>query len=113
MNSYIVIKSDELKKICNNTLDYIYKHRQEKLQNFVVQQREKIINGFWHKLLKQPVPTDEEIIQLDKERDLVFRQTHWIKTFALDNEYLAKDLLYACKMSDEIHLSISDLSKLL
>lgn len=104
--SFVMMRSDIIKIKCERTLIWIKEAREEKIKNLMDSARAKIMQGFWHRLFKKPIPTDDQVkAYLDYE--LFFAQVRYG-----NSEAIANKLLNACKYADEIYVSTEDLERL-
>lgn len=115
LDSLVVIPSSQLKKMAEATINYILQYRKNALDELIAKERQEITLGFWHRLLKRPIPTDAEVLsQLNGGcgDGLYISEVFWIETKYWKNEQVANKLLRATSLSNEVYVSTEDLSKL-
>lgn len=113
--SLVKLTSAKVIDKCERSLAYIKAYRENEFKKLIVKERERIVNGFFHKLFKRPVPSDEEVVRIiEQPSGDVFNvpETFWINIQFHKSEEIAKRLLNAAKQADEIYVSTEDLEYL-
>lgn len=116
--SFVTMPSEQIKKLCLETLDWIKLSRHNQIQKLVEKSRNDYIkncNTWWGKLWKKTVPSDEEILEeLKGTDDDVWSgfEYEMINRSYRNLESLALELLIACSAVKEINISVVDLAKI-
>jgi len=107
--STIKIGSKEAAEMAQKTLDWIKNRREKAKANAIEAERQRINNGFWHKLFRMKEATVE-----DAEESLSYDHWnfnyHWNDLIGAKNEAVAQRILNASKYADEIMISTEELS---
>jgi hypothetical protein len=108
--SFVRMRSDVIKAKCEAMLIAIKSIRQERVKKTIEEGRQRMMQGFWHRLLKKPVPTDDQVKSYLS--DGMISETFWDEISFYKNEEVAKKLLNACTYAEEIFVSTEDLERL-
>lgn len=113
--SFVTVPSKTIIDLCNKTIDRIAKYRERAHKKLIETTRDEMVNDWWHKLWKKPVPTDEEVltyIHRSGGDTIRLPETFWINFHGSANEDVAHRLLNAAKYADEVSISTEDLEKI-
>jgi hypothetical protein len=101
--SFVKMSSKTVAEMATKELEWIKQYREKKTQRAIESCRQKMVNGWWHRLWKKPVPTDQEVIVfLEFDIDMINA------TYGC-SEMIAKRLLNACQYAEDIFISTEDL----
>jgi hypothetical protein len=109
--SFVLIRSDIIKAKCENALASIKAAREKYRQEAMDKARAEMMNGFWFKLFKKPVPTDEQVESYLCD-GVMFSELFRIQIMYYKQEDVANRLLSASKYADEMYVSTEDLERL-
>ena len=108
--SFVRMRSDVIKAKCEAMLIAIEAVRKKRVQETIEATRQRMMKGFWHRLFKRPVPTDEQVRQ--HLNDGFISELFWDENAYFKNEEIARKLLNASKYAEEIYVSTEDLERL-
>lgn len=114
-DSFVKMTSSKIIEMAKATLKYIKDYRDSATKAVFDNEKQYIMNGFWHKLFKRPEPTDEEVWASVNRcgGDVIhFPETFFINLRYSKNEDAAHRLLNAAQHADEIYISTKDLRRL-
>lgn len=109
--SFVMVPSEQIKKIAQDCLDRIYRSRIKEEQEIVNKERQKIQSSWTHRLFKTCIPSDEEIRQSIMNEDSVFREIP--STSGWGSENIAKKLIQLANQADQVFVSAEDLDYIL
>lgn len=113
--SFVSLPSTKIIYLCERTLERITNHRKRAHKKLIEETREEMVNDWWHKLWKKPIPTDEEVLSyIHRSGGDTIRlpETFWINCHGVTNEDTAHRLLNAAKYADEVCISTEDLERI-
>lgn len=109
--SFVMLPSEQIKKIAQDCLYRIYHSRLKEEQGVVDRERQKIQRSWTHRLFKTRIPSDEEIRQGIMNEDSVFREIP--STSGWGSENIAKKLIQLANQTDQVFVSAEDLDYIL
>jgi hypothetical protein len=107
--SFIKMSSQDAAEMARKTLDYVEQRREEAKSGAIERERQRINNGFFHKLFGCKDATVEEAVS-NLEYDTWNFDYHFTEIIASKNEKVARQILNACKHADEILISTEELN---
>lgn len=109
--SFIKMPSDKVAQMASECLKNIREAKEKRRQEELDSWRKIMVNRFWHKLLKKPAPTDEEVINWVNDNSWEGFD-YWNSLRYAVREAAAGRVLHACKFVSEIYISTEDLEKI-
>jgi hypothetical protein len=109
--SFVKVTSKDASEMAIKTLAWVKKLRDDREARAIEIERQKINDGFWHKLFRLKEATVE-----DAKESLAYDHWnfdyHFTNQIAFKNEEAANRILNACKHASEIFISTEDLQKI-
>lgn len=109
--SFVKIASKDAVEMATNTLVWVKKLRADAKLAAIETERQRINNGFWHKLFHLKEATIEQAVG-NLEDDHWNFDYHFTSVIARKNEEAANRILNAAKHADEVYISTEDLRRI-
>ena len=109
--SFVKISSKDAAELATKTLAWVKKLRVDRKAAEVERERQRINNGFWHKLFRLKEATVEQAIENLKYDQWNF-DYHYNSLICAKNESTAMRVLNAVKHANEIYISMEDLQRI-
>ena len=106
--SFVKINSKEASQMAEATLKWVNEMRASRKAKAIEKERQRINNGFWHKLFRLKEATIEDAIANLAYDNWNF-DYHWNECIGAENETVAKRILNASKHAEGIMISIEEL----
>src|SRR5580692_1583915 len=111
--SFIKMSSKKVSEMAKAKLVWIEQYKKDRRQQHIDRNRQAIMNGWWHRFRKLPVPTDQEVIDYIDE----YRKSNWGMNWWPINHYYGSEvvcirLINACLHAEEIYISTEDLQSI-
>jgi len=98
-DSYIWLEPDKVKELCEKALKAVETERERRRWDLVKSRRDRVNNGFFHKLFKLKDWTAEMALESLKNEE--WSQLDWIDRVWRDNKSSAKRLSKAADISED------------
>jgi hypothetical protein len=109
--SFVKISSIKATKMAQDTLNWITQKRADRKANAIEEERQRINNGFFHKLFHLREATEQDAIY-SLQGDIYNFEYHWSQMAYYKSEEAAQRVLNACKHVDDIFISTEDLQRI-
>lgn len=104
--SFVMLPSEQIKKIAQDCLDGIYKFRAKEEQEVIDRERCKIQRSWTYRLFKTQIPSDEEIRKDQMSVDYPFREIP--SRYGWGSENIAKKLIQLANQAEQVFVSAED-----
>jgi hypothetical protein len=112
--SFIKMPSKKVSEMAKARLAWIEQYKKDRRQKHIDKNRQEMINGWWHRFRKLPIPTDQEVIDYieDSYRNGNWGINWWPVNHYSESEAVANRLINACEHAEDIYISTEDLQRI-